>query len=306
MAKTLIHLTLEAPHTSLARIGDFMDDVRALLPQHKIVPVQAHFTQEAGNGPQSDGAVGRGDLGRSRSEAGDRAAEDFAEGTGGAAAEPAAEPVKRGRGRPRKQRDGDAAEAGTAAGSEQHGDDSAGRAEGRGRNVARGTDEGTEQGGAEGQGRARSSRADRGTERGNSDQARISSGEDRGEAKSEWDDAAPETAQPPRRSKADKDDGPEHHAKVPDKAGPNDTFDYVWPEHLMPETVTADSLSEMLAEHFNATGGKDRQKTFDIMEKATGVRKLSEVHEDDYDNLAAGLLKDMARHKYGIKPAVAK
>lgn len=306
MTKTVITLTAEMDTTSLSRVGALMDDVALVFKQHKTRPATLVISQgkEAyDDRAQADGTDG-GDVGRARAEAGKRAAEDFpAEDEPDAAPE---QPVKRGRGRPRKSDAGSEAGSGPSAGSEQRGKRAEGRAEAADGDEPVRTRKGTGEGSDEGEGRGRGAGRSGDDQRGNRGTARVSTGEDRGEAADEdWDDAEPEEKPAPRRSKKDEDDdGPEHHAKVPDRQRKDGTTQFVWPDHLMPEDkITSESLSALLAEHFSATGGKDRSATFAIMEDATGVRKMSEVDPRDYDNLAAGLLKDIARHKYGIKPS---
>lgn len=75
-----------------------------------------------------------------------------------------------------------------------------------------------------------------------------------------------------------------------------------WPDDLMPEgEITKETLSELLAAHFNSTGGKDREPTFALMQETVGERSIKNVDPKNYDKLARALLKDIAKYTYGIK-----
>lgn len=77
-----------------------------------------------------------------------------------------------------------------------------------------------------------------------------------------------------------------------------------WPDDLMPEgEITKEVLAELLAAHFNASGGKDREPTFALMAEITGERSVKNVKPADYVKLAKALLKDVAKYRYGIKAA---
>lgn len=317
MSKTLFVIEAVAPHASLARAVDFLTAIRKVCDDHKCAdifvtqsgPFPDHFVRGYSNATSNSGPLsadgysngsgsGRGGVERTRSEAGERAAADFADeaaseagaGTGGEAAEP-----KRGRGRPPGS--GKAA-SGSASGERSKRPEGTGNApEGNQRNVTKRTDKGTEQGSGEGEGRARSPRADRGNQRSDPDTARVDeAAQDFAATEDDWNDAAPAINHA--------EEGEDWWAKTPDTDvnGEDRPIAY-WPDHLTPEDIGEGTLAELLAAHFNATGGKDRGLTFAVMEAATGERAIKNVHPDDYDNLARHLLKDAARYKHGVKKA---
>lgn len=316
MSKTIIHLTLEAPHTSFARIGDFMDDLRKLLPQHKVAALAANFTQEANDATHSgnaraDGGGGTGGSGGNgggrvdgRSDAARRAAEDFAEGSGadgaGPEGEPAAEPAApRRRGRPPgsgNRAAGGAEASGTPARGRKRAEGSGGAAEGTARTEPVGTRQGADKGAGEGQGRRGGAGGGGDDQRGNREAPRISSGGDRGEAPAAggWD----EEDATPAVGAENSEEGAEWWCKTPDF----DDGSTQWPDHLMPEgDIDLGVLGTLSAGHFTAAGGKDREPTYALTEKVTGQRALKNVDPQDYPELAAALLKDTARYEHGVK-----
>lgn len=302
--RTNVAISLFLPTTSVARYSDFTSDLDALCKKHKAQELfltvsgphpdpNTRGTNATFPGPVSPdigAASGSGRLGQ-RSEAAERAAQDFADAEDdGADAEPEpdAEPVKRGRGRPAGSKTGAGASSGERNGKRAEGTGSTAKADRR--NVSDGADEGAGEGSGEGKGGARSSGTNRADKRGNSGQARVT------EAKADfadgWDDN--ETGEDESLAGLNDDEGPEWWAKTPG--------DDEWPDTLMPDADIDEKLiTELLAGHFNATGGKDRSLTFAVMEAATGERSTKNIHPDDYEKLVRYLLKDTARYTYGVK-----
>lgn len=287
MFKTKVVLEFFLPTTSLSRINDVVEPIRKGIEgargQGFFMTYSGPFPDDSEaktNDRNSSTADGRPDLGRSgdRDAADARARDDFQDDqTGERGGDQPAEPVKRGRGRPPKQRDG-AEASGTAPGKSGRGSDaegSRGPAEGSGGNVARGADEGAGEGLGSGEGRARGAGRDRDAERGNSEEARVKPAPN-------WDEEGPD---------ANTEEGADWWCKTPGAE---------WPDHLMPKgTLDKAMLGEILSQHFEQSG--DRVKTLAVLKEATGEGALPNVHPDDYDKAARALLKDAARIQYGVK-----
>lgn len=323
MPKTLFVIEGLAPHASVARSSDFLTDIRAVFNKHKVGdffvtqsgPFSDNFTRRgeyathsdasAGSGRGGDGGGGgdgRGRLERGpQSEAGKRAAEDFAEPEADAGAEGGGTGTGKRRGRPPGSgKRGGAAEAGSGASAGQRDGrgEAGGGAEGARGSQPVGTRQGADEGAGEGAGRNGGADGGGRDQRGDRQAARVSSGEDRGEEGDDWNEGG-ETATDDEWNDAApaKDDQPPEYWAARSAGS-------AWPDELMPPgKIDASVLAELLADHFNATGGKDRGLTFAVMEEATGERAVKNVKAEDYDKLARALLKDAARYRYGVKEA---
>lgn len=278
MTRTKVALEFFLPTGSFSRINDAIEETRAVLEKHKGTDF---FITYSGPFPDDTEAKTDGrrdadrDLGRSgsRDQAGAEARPEPAE-----PADPS-EPVKRGRGRPRKSDDGAAEASGPSAGQRggKRAEGPGEPAEGDRRHERDGTDEGAGKGRGEGEGRTRGTGRDRGTEQRDPEPARVKPAAD------EWDDPAPAVD--------NDEEGEDWWAKTPGDE---------WPDHLMPEgTLDKASLGEVLSQHYEQTG--DRAKTLAVLKEATGESGLVNVHPDDYDKAARALLKDAARIRHGVK-----
>lgn len=316
MAKTKIVLEAFLPTTSTARVGDAVTAViKELQENHRAGGFFITYS-----GPYPDNATEGNENGERRlerraaegSEAGGR---DAAEGDGGDDSKPA----KRGRGRPRKAEGSRTPPEGRGR---DRGDEDDRNEDARGNEPVRtrkGADEGPD-GGEEGQ---RGSGRGRDNQRGNREAARISTGEDRGEA----DDEVPEFLKKERGVKSRRDagrddrDGNDADDWGDDESGDDDGWgdegdeaedprleaaksNESWPNELLPckpGDIDKTVITTLLGEHFKAAGGKDRQITFDVMEKVTNERALKDVDERDYVKLAKALMKDAARYEFGLQ-----
>lgn len=314
MSKTQIVITLVLPTTSYSRIGDFMADIVSVREKHKgadmfttmsgpILDIDSerqtnatHSDDGPGRGTGGSGRDGRGG-GVGRSEAAERAAADFAEPEGPESA--AAEQPKR-RGRPRKQPDaggtGPEAEGAPARGRKRT-EGAAGPAEGTARTEPVGTRQGAGEGAGQGQGGRGGAGGSRDDQRGDREASRVASANDGWDDEDQSEGAGGETAG------LNDEEGPDWWCKTPD----NRDGSIEWPDHLMPQTwidgtdIELEHITPLLAAHFTASGGKDREPTFEIVKAITGERNIKNVDPDKYEELVRALLKDTARYEFGVK-----
>lgn len=289
MSRTKMRIGFWLPTISVARVNDCLSELTPILEKHRASGILAtikgpYEDQERENGKASDqGNAGSGRL--ERAEPGDersRAARDaFAE-----PAAPAAEPPKRGRGRPRKS---DTADAGSSASSgppaegRQRADSAASpdRREGSQRNEPERAREGSDTRSRQGEGRSGGAERGRDDQRGNREAPRVEPADEWGDSPADW------------AEEITGEEGEEFHAKTPGDD---------WPDHLMPaEPIDKATLGALCGDHYKATGGKDKGLTFALLERITGTRQLNQVAEKDYDILAQALLKDTARYQHGVK-----
>lgn len=290
MAMTKMRIGFWLPTISVARVNDCLSELTPILQKHRASGILASIKgpyeddQERANAPEERTQAGDGSGRLERAEPGERsrAARDaFAEPDAPAAP---AEPVKRGRGRPRKSdADGSPASSGAPAEGRQRASDapSPDRREGAQRNEPERAREGSDTRSRQGEGRSGGAERGRDDQRGNREAPRV-------EPADEWGDSPEDWAE-----EITGEEGEDFHAKTP---GDN------WPDHLMPaEPIDKATLGALCGDHYKATGGKDKGLTFALLERITGTRQLNQVAEKDYDILAQALLKDTARYQHGVK-----
>jgi hypothetical protein len=111
-----------------------------------------------------------------------------------------------------------------------------------------------------------------------------------------WDRREPDVDPADLRGEEDEGiNGEEWCAKTPGDA---------WPDSLTPESVTRETLNELMATHYQAAGGKSREPTFDLLHLVCEADGLASVPAAEYRRLAKALLKDTARYRYGLKKPV--
>lgn len=312
MPKTKIVLEGFLPTTSYSRASDFLTEVRKVCEAHKF---EGLFITNSGPFPDSytEGKSAydqhqqagrhedpRADEGRERARA---AAEDFGDEAGDDGRGPEGDPGtgKRTRkprsdaGKPRGPRGGRGDDGAGEAGSGS----SAGQREHRGEDRA---EAGPQRSRGDGDGPA-PARGERGQRPGQGADGRPRGGgrgdghaDDRNEQAApvadDWDEGTDEEALDPEE--VNSEEGEDWWAKTPGDE---------WPDSLTPEKITRETISELMSEHFRATGGKAKKLTLDLVWAVCKVDKLAAVSERDFRPLAKALLKDAARYRHGIKAA---
>lgn len=291
MPKTRITVAFEIPTTSMSRVQDVLGPIKEAVDSHKgqeflvtiVGPIADNYSTEAKtNGKREDaeehprsGRVER-DGSAERSVSGDGGKSVGDDGDDG-------DKPKRGRGRPRKS-DGDAASSGSSERKRDRDAEDASGAEGSEHDEPKRTRKGSDEGASEGRSRSRGASGSGDDQRGNREASRVKDDAD------DWGDEGGDSFEEPS------DEELEEAAAKSSKA---------WPDSLTPndEDIDKPYITKLLGDHYNATGGKDRTLTFDLMDEVCETRKLGEVEEDDYRKLAKALLKDIARYKHGVKKA---
>lgn len=283
MPKTALTVAFEIPTTSMSRVQDVMVEIKKAVDDHKgmnfFVTIQ---------GPIADNyeAKENGKRTEDSEEHSERRSMDgrgTGSGTGGDDGSDGDDKPKRGRGRPRKSDAGSSEASGSASGKRQRSDEDGDGSEGTDGNESVRTRKGSDEGSGQGEGRSGGSGRGGSSERGNRQASRVK--DDEGD---DW---------------GDEDGGDNFEEDDPEEVAAKSSKE--WPDSLTPDERDIDKpyITKLLGDHYNASGGKDRTLTFDVMEDATGTRKLAEIDEQDYVKLAKALLKDIARYKYGIKKA---
>lgn len=292
MPKTHITVEFKIPTTSMSRIQDVLGPILKAVEEHRgegfFTTIRGPIlddekTEAKANGKREDaeertrsGRVER-DGDAERSVSGDDRKSVGDDGDDG-------DKPKRGRGRPRKS-DGDAPEARSSERKRDRDAEDASGAEGSEHDEPKRTRKGSDEGASEGRSRSRSTSGSGDDQRGNREASRVKDDGD------DWgDEDSGDNFEEPSEEEL------EEAAAKSSKA---------WPDSLTPDPEEIDKpyITKLLGDHYNATGGKDRTLTFDLMDEVCETRKLGEVDEKDYVRLAKALLKDIARYKYGVKKA---
>jgi len=280
MARTKLVVEFFLPTTSINRVQDCMGEVVKVVESHKgTTPFVVISGPHSDNGEVKNGEEQGSELGRARrADSGSSVAAGTGDnGTGAGIGTDTGEPVKRGRGRPPgsgKARSGSSEEGrGT--------DDASGASssEGTRNDEPVRTREGADKGSTEGRSGSRGSTGSGDDQRGDREEAGLDEGWDEEASGDDWSDA-------------DDENDEEWHAKTPG---------HEIPDRFLPKEIDKATVQQLLADHYKATGGKDRGPTFDLMDDAVGSKQLSNVSEADYKKLAKALIKDTWRYRYGVK-----